>query len=82
MAGTAVTVTNEFLTSPLSEVEQLRVNYNKLVDDVELIRAALVATCTKLDADAGVTDTNYAAQATVAAINPATDLLAAKVNVR
>lgn len=64
---------------PGSDVNDLLVQYNKLVDDVEAIRAALVATCTKLDADAGVTDTNYVAQATVAAINPATDLLGAKI---
>lgn len=78
MAGTAVSVVTEFPNG--SEVEHLRRSLALLVADVELIRAAVVATCTKLDADAGVTDTNYAAQATVAAINPATDLLGYVVN--
>jgi hypothetical protein len=32
-----------------------------LIDDVTAIRTALVATTAKLDADAGVTDTNYGA---------------------
>ena len=34
---------------------------------------------TKLDADAGVTDTNYAAGATAAAISTAAKLLAAQI---
>lgn len=82
MAGSAVTVTPEFSTAPEGVVERLRASHNTLIDDVELLRAAIVAIATKLDADAGVTDTNYAAQATVAAINPATDLTAFKVNLR
>lgn len=38
MAGTAVTVTPEFSTSPESVVEQARVQINKAVDDIELVR--------------------------------------------
>lgn len=77
MAGT--TTKNRLTSVQGSDVRAAIVALNTLIDDVELIRAAVVATCTKLDSDAGVTDTNYAAQATVAAINPATDLTAAKV---
>ena len=80
MAGTAVSKKGEFYGGGLSEVDSIRLSLNKLVDDIELLRAAIVAMATKLDADAGVTDTNYAAGATVAAINPSTDLLAYKVN--
>jgi hypothetical protein len=80
MAGTAVSKKGEFYGGGLSEVDSLRLSHNALVDDVELLRAAIVAMATKLDADAGVTDTNYAAGATVAAINPATDLTGYKVN--
>lgn len=78
MAGTTLKRRD---TAGVSEnmVRDLVIQMNKLIDDVELIRAAVVATCAKLDADAGVTDTNYAAQATVAAIDPATDLQAAKI---
>jgi hypothetical protein len=60
-------------------VRDLVIQFNKLIDDVELIRAAVTATCVKLDADGGVTDTNYAAQATVAAIDTAAEMLAAKI---
>lgn len=41
MAGTAVTKTTEFQEG--SEVEELRASLNKVVDDLEAIRAALVA---------------------------------------
>jgi hypothetical protein len=46
-------------TAPGSDVRQLVVQHNKLVDDVELLRSKLAAVLTKLDSDAGVTDTNY-----------------------
>lgn len=61
-----------------SAIRDLLIQFNKLVDDVENVRAVVVALTTKLDADAGVTDTNYTS-VTAAPINPATDLLAAKV---
>jgi hypothetical protein len=35
--------------------------HNQMIDDIELLRARLDAICGKLDADAGVTDTNYQA---------------------
>jgi hypothetical protein len=78
MAGTAAEV--RMTGVPGSDLRHLVITVNKLIDDVELIRAALVATCTKMDSDAGITDTNYAAQATVAAISPASDLTAYKLN--
>lgn len=78
MAGTTLKRTQKH-GLPESPVRDVIIQLNKLIDDVELVRAAVVATCVKLDADAGVTDTNYAAQATVAAIEPATDLTAAKI---
>jgi hypothetical protein len=37
-----------------------RVEHNKLVDDVEALRLAFATLVTKLNADAGVTDTDYA----------------------
>lgn len=81
MAGTAVSATNEFSAVPQSEIEHLRVSLNLLVDDVEKIRAALVAVATRLDSDAGVTGTVYTAT-DCGPINPATDLTAYKVNLR
>ena len=79
MAGTTLKRLDHVLGQPESAVRDLVIQLNKLIDDVELIRAAVTATCVKLDADAGVTDTNYAAQATVAAIDTAAELLAAKI---
>lgn len=40
-----------------------------MATDIAAIRTALVAVLAKLDADAGVTDTNYAATLTPAALN-------------
>lgn len=55
-----------------STLNVTRLEFNKLVDDVETLRASHAAMATKLNADAGVTDTNYASVA-------AASLLAAKV---
>ena len=76
MAGTAVSKTAEH--HPDSMLEALRDSVNKMADDLELLRAKFAATLTKLDADAGVTDTNYSALNTVAAGS----LLGYKVNKR
>ena len=65
MAGTQVSKTAEHLDD--SMVGALRDSVEKLIDDVELLRSKFAATLTKLDADAGVTDTNYSALNTVAA---------------
>lgn len=76
MAGTSLNRKVEH--SSLSAVEELRLQFNRLLDDVELLRTAIVAIATKLDSDAGVTATNFVS-VDCAPINPATDLLAAKV---
>lgn len=55
-----------------STLNVTRLEYNKLVDDLETMRAAFATLVTKLNADTGVTDTNYASVA-------AASLLAAKV---
>ena len=77
MAGT--TTSSRVTGVKGSDQSDLAIQHNKLVADVELLRAAIVAIATKLDADAGVTDTNYAAGATLAAIDTAAELLAAKI---
>lgn len=64
MAGTAVKVIQEFPAN--SEVEKLRLAVKALNVDVERLRAALDAVCDLLDADGGVTGTNYASTANVA----------------
>lgn len=66
-------------------VDELKTDYTALLADVTEIRTKLIATHAKLDADAGVTDTNYAATnnpaaltaTAIAASSPAT-LTAAK----
>jgi len=45
---------------------------NSLLTDITNIRAAVTAITAKLDADAGVTDTNYAATCDPAALNTTT----------
>ena len=77
MAGT--TTKSRRTTMRSQDVNDLLVQYNTLVDDVELIRLWAVALVAKLDADAGVTDTNYAAQATLQAIDTAAEMTAAKI---
>lgn len=49
------------LRAAVDDVTDLRTKYTALLADVTAIRAKLVATHTKLDADAGVADVNYAA---------------------
>jgi hypothetical protein len=64
---------------PTSAQYRLIVNVNKLIDDVELLRAAIVAMAEQIDADNGTIGTDYAAAATIAAIDTAAELLAAKI---
>lgn len=61
MSGT--TVARRQTTVSGSIERQAVVEHNKLVDDVETLRASVATLVTKLNADAGVTDTNYAAPA-------------------
>lgn len=88
MAGTT---TKSKETSPAYQGDLTRdlcKQFNKLVDDVEVLRAALNtlatnfnATLVKLDADAGVTDTNYNATQAVTrtTYDAAADLTGAKI---
>lgn len=77
MAGT--TTKSKRLSRTGDAANDLLIQFNKLVDNVELIRLWAVALTAKLDADAGVTDTNYAAAATLAAIDTAAEMTAAKI---
>ena len=58
MAGTTVSADTTGMVG--SDVLTMRLEFNKLVDDVEALRAAFATLVTKLNADTGVTDTNYA----------------------
>ena len=40
-------------------IANIRTQFNLLVDDVDAIRTSIEAITAKLDADAGVTDTDY-----------------------
>lgn len=59
--------------------KELVIQFNKFIDDIELVRAAVKATCVKLDADNTVTDVDYATQATVVAITSSGTMTAAKI---
>ena len=64
MSGTAVTARQTGM--PDSDVEEMRLSLNKAIADIEALRLALDTVADQLDADAGVTDTDYAANAAVA----------------
>jgi len=74
MAGTT-TKSRDDAGHEQGALRDLMLQHNKMVDDLELLRSKFVATLTKLDNDAGVTDTNYNALNTVAAAT----LTAAKI---
>ncbi len=57
--------------SNTADAVQLYKALNALYTDVAALRAALVAVTAKLDADGGVTDTNYAATCNPAALSSA-----------
>lgn len=86
MAGTTTISTPTGLRG--SDVADMRLQLNKAIDDIEVLRAGLNtlatnynAVLTKLDADAGVTDTNYNSTQAVTrtTYDAASDLTAAKV---
>lgn len=77
MAGTTVRIKPIGVQN--SVTQQLVVQVNKLIADVELIRAAVVAMAVQIDADNGTIGTDYAAAATITAIDTAAELLAAKI---
>lgn len=54
--------------SPGDTTEQIRAVQLAILADLTALRAAVVAITAKLDADAGVTDTNYAATCNPAAL--------------
>jgi hypothetical protein len=58
MAGTTVPERDDAMAE--STTRQVRLEHNRLVDDLEALRAAFATAITKLNADGGVTDTNYA----------------------
>jgi hypothetical protein len=66
MAGT-ITKSRDNTGHEQGAMRDLMLQHNKLVDDLETLRAKFVLVLQKLDADAGVTDTNYNALHTVAA---------------
>jgi hypothetical protein len=58
--------------SPRVEVAELRKLLEAAQADLAALRASIVAITAKLDADAGVTDTNYAATTNPAALTMTT----------
>lgn len=62
-----------------SALRDLIIEHNNLVDDVELLRAAVVAMAEQIDADNGTIGTDYAAAATITAIDTAGEMTAAKI---
>jgi hypothetical protein len=78
MAGTTLKRAQHF-GGHESITKELVIQFNKFIDDIELVRAAVTATCVKLDAGDGVMDTDYAAQATVVLMDTAAEMLAAKI---
>ncbi len=74
MAGTLV---RRKRTSPAkSDQRAVLVAVNNLITDVETLRAAIQTIAAQLDTDAGVTGTNFAANA---AVSTASVLVAAKI---
>ncbi len=55
------------------------VSVNAMIADIELLRAAIVAMAVQIDADNGTIGTDYAAAATIAAIDTAAEMTAAKI---
>lgn len=67
MAKTTVAQALNKLGMSASDKKTLTSLFTSFVDDIETLRANQRAAATKLDADAGVTDTNYAATTSSAA---------------
>lgn len=60
-----------FLSNVLDLVNELKTDYTALLADVTALRTSFNTAMTKLNADAGVTDTNYAAAAALTATSVA-----------
>lgn len=81
MAGTTLQRRQQF-GGVDSITRDLVIQFNKAIDDVERLRAAVVALAQKLDLDGGaggVIDDDYAAGATLLAIDTAAEMTAAKL---
>lgn len=61
-----------FLKNVRDIVNELKTDGSACFADITALRAAVVAITAKLDADAGVTDTNYAATCNPAAVTATT----------
>jgi hypothetical protein len=59
--------------------KDLVIQVNKLIDDLELVRAAVKAMAVQIDADNGTIGTDYVAAATITAITDAATMTAAKI---
>jgi hypothetical protein len=59
--------------------KDLVIQVNKLIDDLELVRAAVKAMAVQIDADNGTIGTDYVAAATITAITSASTMTAAKI---
>jgi hypothetical protein len=57
-----------FLANVVAAVNELQTQYAAALADLTALRGTVAATNTKLNADAGVTDTNYAAPAALTAV--------------
>lgn len=69
----------KFLQNVVTLVNELKTDYTALLADVTAIRTSFNTAMTKLNADAGVTDTNYAAAAALTATSiAASDLTLSK----
>jgi hypothetical protein len=75
MAGTALET--KATGADGSDLAALRLEFNKVITDLETLRAAIDTIADQLDADATVTDTDYAANA---AVTTAAAMTAAVVN--
>jgi hypothetical protein len=70
MAGTTIPDRDDAMAE--GTTRQVRLEHNRLVDDLETLRAAFATLVAKMNLDAGITDANYASVL-------ATALTAAKV---
>jgi predicted oxidoreductase len=78
MAGTTLKRRDTF-GLPENAVRDLVIQMNKLIDDVELVRAAVKAMAVQIDADNGTIGTDYEAAAGIVAIATAATMTAAKI---
>jgi hypothetical protein len=78
MAGTTLKRRDTFGLNE-NVTKDLVIQVNKLIDDLELVRAAVKAMAVQIDADNGTIGTDYVAAATITAITDAATMTAAKI---